>query len=107
MKNKQLRGAVIGYGFVSAKGHIPAYLKRSQDLGDVRLLAVADVSAERRNLAQQALPHARIYSNYKELIAAEASNLDFIDICSPPRYHAVMAHRALAGGLHVLCEKPL
>ena len=107
MNKKKLRGAVIGYGFISAKGHTPAYLKRSQDLGDVEIVAAADISQVRRNLAQEALPEARIYCDYRALLDAEASNLDFVDICTPPRDHAPIAHAALAGGFHVLCEKPL
>ncbi|HTM08689.1 MAG TPA: Gfo/Idh/MocA family oxidoreductase [Verrucomicrobiae bacterium] len=107
MNRETLRGAVVGYGFISAEGHIPTYLKRSHDPGDVNILAVADVSAERRMLAGQALPGAHIYGDYDSLLRAEAANLDFIDICTPPVYHAAIAHAALARGLHVLCEKPL
>lgn len=107
MNREKLRGAVVGYGFISAEGHIPTYLRRSGDPGDVNILAVADVSPERRSLAGRALPGARIYGDYESLLRAEAANLDFIDICTPPAYHAAIAHAALARGLHVLCEKPL
>ncbi len=105
MNKKPLRGAVIGYGFISANGHIPAYLKRSQDSGDVEIAAIADICPVRRSLAQAALPQARTYSDYRTLLDAET--LDFIDIATPPCDHAAIAHAALAGGLHVLCEKPL
>src|ERR1044071_6738121 len=107
MSRTKLRGAVVGYGFISSSGHIPAYLKRSQEFGDVEILAVADVSPERQKLAKQALPHARIYGNYEGLLHSEAANLDFIDIATPPLYHAAIADAALSAGLHVLCEKPL
>jgi predicted dehydrogenase len=107
MSRTKLRGAVVGYGFISSSGHIPAYIKRSQEVGDVEILALADVSPERRNLAQQALPDARIYGDYEGLLRAEAANLDFIDIATPPLYHAAIAEAALGAGLHVLCEKPL
>jgi predicted dehydrogenase len=107
MVKKQLRGAIIGYGFVSANGHIPAYLKRTQDKGDVQIIAVADICPARRSLAREALPQARIYSDYRALLDTEASKLDFVDICTPPRDHAAIAHAALVCGLHVLCEKPL
>jgi predicted dehydrogenase len=104
---KKLQGAVIGYGFISAEGHIPAYLKRSHDLADVQIVAIADISPVRRKLAQRVLPAARIYDDYRTLFDAEASKLDFVDICTPPRNHASIAHAALERGLHVLCEKPL
>ncbi len=45
---RRLRGALIGYGFIGAQGHVPAYLKRS----DVEIVAVADVCPARRDLDQ-------------------------------------------------------
>ncbi len=107
MDKKKLRGALIGYGFVSAEGHLPAYLTRNHALGDVQIVAAADVSPVRRSLAQKALPEAEIYSDYRALLDAEAANLDFVDISTPPCDHAAIAHAALAGGFHVICEKPI
>src|SRR5690349_17840704 len=101
--SEKLRGAVIGYGFISGKGHIPAYLQRK----DVEITAVADICEARRELARKALPQARIYSSYLELPSAERGRLDFVDIATPPCDHAKIAHAALENGLHVLCEKPL
>jgi predicted dehydrogenase len=104
---KKLRGAVIGYGFISGKGHVPAYLERARKQQDVEIVAVADICEARRNVAQEALPGARIYSDYQALLNAEAANLDFVDISTPPCDHAAIAHAAFDKGLHVLCEKPL
>jgi predicted dehydrogenase len=104
---QKLRGAVIGYGFISGKGHIPAYLERAEKQGDVEIVAVADICEARRARAQEALPKARVYSSYEGLLAAEAQSLDFVDISTPPCDHAVIAHAAFDKGLHVLCEKPL
>jgi predicted dehydrogenase len=100
---KLLRGAVIGYGFISGKGHIPAYLQRS----DVEIVAVADTCESRRIRAQESLPQARIYSDYRALLSAESAHLDFVDISTPPCDHAAIARAAFDKGLHVLCEKPL
>jgi predicted dehydrogenase len=105
--SKPLKGAVIGYGFISGKGHIPAYLERAQREKDVEIIAVADLCESRRSRAQESLPQSRIYSDYKALLQSEAKNLDFVDICTPPCDHAEIAHAALDLGLHVLCEKPL
>ncbi len=98
----RLRGAVVGYGFISSLGHVPAYLRRD----DVEVVAVADVCEARRALARQALPAARLYPDHTRLLAAEAE-LDFVDIAVPPCDHAGITHAALDRGLHVLCEKPL
>jgi predicted dehydrogenase len=104
---KTLRGAVIGYGFISGKGHIPAYLERAKSKGDVQITAVADICEARRAAAQEALPKARVYADYQALLDAEGSGLDFVDISTPPSDHAKIARAALDRGLHVLCEKPL
>src|SRR5579885_1442213 len=104
---KTLRGAVIGYGFISGKGHVPAYLRGAGSKGDVQIPRIAASSEPRRAAAQEALPKARVYADYQALLDAEAGNLDFVDISTPPCDHARIAHAALDRGLHVLCEKPL
>lgn len=100
---RRLRGALVGYGFIGARGHVPAYLKRA----DVEIVAVADVCAARRALVAAQLPGAATYASADELLGAEGGRLDFVDIATPPCDHAAIAHRALDLGLHVLCEKPL
>lgn len=105
--DKKLRGAIIGYGFIASRGHVPVYLQRGRELADVDIVAVADVSTVRRKLAQTALGQATLYSDYRDLLDAEAGRLDFVDIATPPCDHSAIAHSALARGFHVLCEKPL
>lgn len=107
MSTTKLRGAVIGYGFISGKGHIPAYLERAQKQKDVEIVAIADICEGRRKVAEQTLAGVRVYNTAEELIAKEAKNLDFVDISTPPCDHARIAHLAFDHGLHVLCEKPL
>ena len=99
----KFRGAVVGYGFIMDKGHAAGYRQR----GDVDVVAIADISADRRAAAAAAWPQARIYADHTSLLAAEAGHLDFIDIATPPSDHAAITHAALDAGLHVLCEKPL
>ncbi len=106
MSDKILKGAVIGYGFISGKGHVPAYLERAQKQKDVAIVAIVDICPERLKIAQAALPEVRVYPTYEALLAAE-KDLDFVDISTPPCDHARIAHAALDRGLHVLCEKPL
>lgn len=98
----KLKGAVIGFGFISGKGHVPAFQKRA----DVEITAVADICPARLEAARAALPSAKLYSSWEELFQQETS-LDFVDIATPPCDHARIAVAALAKGWHVLCEKPL
>ena len=96
-----LKGAIVGFGFISGKGHLPAYQQRD----DVEIVAVADLCPARLDAARKAAPRARLYATWEELLEKEP--LDFIDISTPPVHHAEIALAALAKGVHVLCEKPL
>src|SRR5213082_2213990 len=97
-----LKGAIAGFGFISGKGHQPAYLQRS----DVEIVAIADVCPARLEAARAAAPQARLYPDFRALLARE-TQLDFIDVATPPHAHAEIALLALERGVHVLCEKPL
>jgi len=102
-RRRRLRGAIVGYGFIGAQGHVPAYLGRD----DVEIVAAADVCEARRALVRARLPGASIYPSAEALLSAEAGRLDFVDVATPPCDHAAIARRALEAGVHVLCEKPL
>jgi len=102
--SRPLQGALIGFGFIAEKGHVPAYLAAADEF---EIIAVADVCSARRDRARKLLPNARIYSDTKTLLAAEAGKLDFVDIATPPCDHAAIAHAAFEHGLHVFCEKPI
>ncbi len=97
-----LNGGLVGFGAIAEKAHVPAFAGRA----GVRLSAVAELSPERRDAAKKALPSARLYADYKDLIEKEVG-LDFVVICTPPHLHFAPAMAALQRGLHVLCEKPL
>src|SRR5262249_26537578 len=104
---RPLKGAVIGYGFISSKGHVPAYLHRSQRKDGVEIIAVEDIYSPRCAQIRRDLPGVRVYPTYESLLKHCGFELDFIDICTPPSLHAEIAHAGLDRGLHVLCEKPL
>jgi predicted dehydrogenase len=108
---KKLRGALVGYGFIMERGHAAGYRARAQGSvdADVEIVAIADLSEERREVARRHFPGVRVYADHRALLAAECENgeLDFCDVATPPSDHAAVTHAALDRGLHVLCEKPL
>jgi predicted dehydrogenase len=102
---RALRGGVVGYGFISERGHLPAYALEGANRFEI--VAVADTCAARRDKARAALPKARIYESHVHMLEAERGRIDYVDVTTPPCDHARVAQDALACGLHVLCEKPL
>ncbi len=101
---KPFRGAIVGFGFISGKGHFPAYLARGS--ADTEIVAVADICPARREAALALNPKLRVYETAQQLFDGE-KDLDFVDISTPPNEHGPIAQEALKRGLHVLCEKPL
>lgn len=98
----RLAGAMIGFGFIAERGHVPAYASGAAPL---QIVAVAEPCKARHDAIRRALPEARVYTSTIELLSRES--LDFVDICAPPSEHLSIALDAFDRGLHVLCEKPL
>lgn len=104
---------IIGLGFMGAM-HLGAFSK----LKDVHVTAVCardprslsgDLSHVGGNLKLGTAVHdfsqVHKYTDWQELVRDPA--LDAVDICLPTDAHAAVSLAALAGGKHVLCEKPM
>jgi D-apiose dehydrogenase len=96
-----LRGAIIGFGNVALHAHLPAW----QTSDGFTIEAIVEPSPERAEMGRRLLPEARIYPSMEALLSEDG--VDFVDICTPPCFHADLALAACSSGLHVLCEKPL
>lgn len=103
--DRSLRGAIVGFGFISERGHVPAY--KLAGANRFEIVAVADTCAARRERARLLIPNVRVYESHSALLEAERGRVDFVDITTPPSAHARIAQAALGNGAHVLCEKPL
>jgi predicted dehydrogenase len=68
-------------------------------------VAIHDLVAARRHHASNVAKNVRIYDDLDLMLDGEA--LDFVDIASPPVFHAAAIRKALEAGAHVLVEKPL
>ncbi len=100
-KRTPLRGGLIGFGNVAAVAHLPVW----QECPDFDIVAVMEPCAERVRLVAAALPQVPVYSTVEAMLAE--ADLDFVDICTPPSFHADFAVAACRAGVHVFCEKPL
>lgn len=96
-----LRGAISGFGQVAAQAHLAGWRTRP----DVSIVAIHDPVAERRHHAIRLIRNVRVYDDLELMLDAE--RLDFVDVASPPGFHAATARMALAAGAHVLIEKPI
>lgn len=101
---KILRGAIVGFGFISSKGHLPAYLERIRKNGDVDIIAICDICSERKIEVPEGI---NFYTDYLEMLYKESDKLDFVDVSTHAADHYKIAKMSLEMGLHVLCEKPL
>lgn len=104
MTQKKLKGAIIGYGFISSKGHMPAYSERMKTDEDVEIIGICDVCADRKKEVPAGI---RFFDNYREMLREIGSQLDFVDVATHASDHYRIAKTCLEFGLHVLCEKPL
>lgn len=98
---KKVNVGLVGSGF-SATLHAASYPK-VYGL-DVSIKAVASVSADVGTFAKaHGIP--QVYRNMSDLL--HDTEIDVIDICTPPVLHRDMVEEALQAGKHVICEKPL
>ncbi len=96
------RGAVVGLGNIAIKGHLPIY---SELYPQVEIVAGVDKCEPNLAAFRQLFPEADTYTDYRDLLCDH--RLDFIDICTPPAYHAEIIAAAAGSKVNILCEKPL
>lgn len=99
---KKLKVGIVGCGLIVKARHIPAYkrIKKSVDL-----CAVCDIN---ENLARETAKDyyvPKVYSNVSEMLSKE--DLNIVDICVPPKVHALVAVEAMKNRCHVIMEKPM
>lgn len=100
-KAKQTRGvALIGCGGIAGI-HLQAIAQEAR----VRLIAVADVDAERARAAAEKYGAEEVHGSWEPIW--QNGEIEAVDLCLPHDLHAPAAIAALAAGKHVLVEKPI
>ncbi|MDR0854772.1 MAG: Gfo/Idh/MocA family oxidoreductase, partial [Christensenellaceae bacterium] len=100
MANK-VRYGIVGIGKM---GHThAAKLLKGLDK-QATLVAVCDISEERRKWAAEKLKGVKIFEDYNDLLAL--SEVDAVIVAVPHYFHPPIAIAALKAGKHVLIEKP-
>jgi predicted dehydrogenase len=98
-----LRVGLIGCGNVVSYGHWPALTA----LQDVELVALADITPERRKIGQEwfGLSDDNLYESYQDVLARP--DIDAVVVTVPQKFRRQIVLDAIAAGKHVLSEKPL
>jgi predicted dehydrogenase len=81
------------------------HLKAIDEVEEVTVEAVSDVSEDRIRDVQGSCASAKAYASYTDLLGDP--DVDAVAINTPPRFHEEMVLDSLNQGKHVLCEKPL
>ena len=93
---------IIGSGAIASGAHLPGYEAVSNRC---RVLAVADIDADRAAKFAKDNNIPKAFSDYRQLL--DLDEIDAVSVCTPPAVHAPATIDALNAGKHVMCEKPM
>jgi len=99
--NETLRHASIG-----AAGMALSDIRSLTSSPHLRLVAVADVDANRTKQVRELFPEARVYQDWRKLLDEER-DLDSVNVSTPDHMHAPITMTAMQHGLAVYTQKPL
>jgi hypothetical protein len=74
---------------------------------NVKIVAICDVDTDLLKKASEAVPGARTYTDWRELLKAEEDNIDSVNVTVPDHNHFIIAYSAIKKKKHVYCQKPL
>lgn len=94
-----MRVAVVGLGNAGFTLHLPALA----GLPPISVVGGMDLDADRRERAASRFK-IPVFSDFDEMMGRASP--DVVIVGTPPSSHADYCLRALAGGAHVICEKP-
>jgi len=96
----QLRVGVVGCG-----GIAEVHLSTLQRMRNARLVALADLNRETRDLMAKRFRVEKTYPDIHQML--EREKLDVVHVLTPPQTHAEIALAAMNRKCHVLIEKPM
>ena len=100
--NGKLNHACIGVG---GMGWVD--LQNFQQHPRVQIVALCDVDSGHLERAAKAVPGARLYSDWRELLRKEGDQIDSVNVAVPDHMHFAIACSAVQKAKHVYCQKPL
>lgn len=98
----RLQHACIGVGGMGW-GDLNQFKKHA----NVDIVAICDVDEKNLKRASELLPHARTYTDWREMFKQESDKIDSVNVSVPDHNHFVIAIEAIRRRKHVYCQKPM
>ncbi len=96
----ELRGGLVGCGYW-ARNHLHAW----REVSGAEIVALCDLDGERARAYAAEFAVAKAYTDIETMLETEP--LDFVDVVTHPDVHRTVVEAVAAGGVHVICQKPL
>lgn len=95
--------AIVGTGCIS-NAHVQGYLQFPERC---KIVALVDIVPEKAQKMKEKydFSDAVVYDSHIKML--ERTDIDLVDICTPPYVHATISIDALKSGKNVICEKPM
>ena len=111
--NRKIKMGMVGGGQGAFIGDV--HRRAARVNGDIELVAGVfgtDVAKSRECGEQLFLDPSRVYPTYQDMVVGEqrraaGDRIDFVAVVTPNRRRYPIAKAFVAGGFHVLCEKPI
>ena len=103
---KKVRVAIVGCGGIANQKHMPSLAKFPER---AEMVAFCDIIPERAEKAKAdyGTADAKVYTDYKEMLADKSIEIDVVHVCTPNVAHCPITVAAFEAGKHVMCEKPM
>ena len=99
--NSPLGIGIVGAGVIFRE-HVGGFRRIP---GLARVVGVAELDPQKRDAATQGQFIPMATDNFREFL--DRTDVDVIDICTPPAFHEEIVVESLKAGKVVICEKPL
>jgi predicted dehydrogenase len=98
-------GASLSMAIIGCGGIARSHAEAIQQVDGARLVATADIDAQRAEALASEFGAPQAYSTYED--ALSDPSVDAVIVCLPHHLHAEAVIAAAGAGKHILCEKPM
>jgi len=78
-----------------------------KQMGDEEFVAFCDVNEESLKWVREKYPDAKIYKDYRKMLAEVKDQIDAVTVITPDHIHHPAIMEAIKYNKHIFCEKPL